>query len=319
MGLLNNLMPGESGGMPDQPSQPQSGFEGLLNGGNSLFNLGMGILANNTGHYGAFAPALGMGAQQGMQANQQYQQLTQQQQLNKMKMDEYKRNVAKQTAQDAFLKNWGNPNSTKDVTSPASYQNAPQGSDAPNFNMQQVAGTTTSTPVFDQSKALQQAVQSGALDFKDYLAMTAKDDKYTYQNTGSDLTQIDSHGQPTGLKLPMGYTPDATLPYKNMTANEQARYQRPDANAVLSSNTSMSNTASNNRTSIQNNNSTQAGENSRSANKDNNPWLQGAPAPSNNAPKKATLQDIADTAKKTGYSTARVTADLKSQGYQIGK
>jgi len=32
-----------------------------------MFNMGMGILANNTGHYGAFGPAVGTGVQQGMQ------------------------------------------------------------------------------------------------------------------------------------------------------------------------------------------------------------------------------------------------------------
>ena len=83
MGLLDYLMPGESGGTPDNTKLGG----GLLN--NPLLQIGMGILANNQGHYGAFGPALGMGMQQGMQNIRQAQQDAQNAQLYKMKIDEY--------------------------------------------------------------------------------------------------------------------------------------------------------------------------------------------------------------------------------------
>ena len=57
------------------PSQGQGGgMEGLL-GGNPLLNIGLGILANNSGNYGNAGMAIGRGALQGMQQSQQYRQL----------------------------------------------------------------------------------------------------------------------------------------------------------------------------------------------------------------------------------------------------
>lgn len=78
MGLLDSFMAGETGGMPDGgygATPINNGMNGLLSGSNPLFNIGLGILANNQGHYGAFGPAFGMGAQQGIQNTQNAQSL----------------------------------------------------------------------------------------------------------------------------------------------------------------------------------------------------------------------------------------------------
>lgn len=58
------------------------GVEGLL--GNPLFNLGVGLLANNQGHYGAFGPALAGGLQQAQYAQQVTEQQKQQKLRNEM-------------------------------------------------------------------------------------------------------------------------------------------------------------------------------------------------------------------------------------------
>jgi hypothetical protein len=50
--------------------------------GNPLLNMGLGILANNSGNYGQFAPAFGKGTQQGLQNAQAFQQ---NQQLNDLR------------------------------------------------------------------------------------------------------------------------------------------------------------------------------------------------------------------------------------------
>lgn len=324
MGLLDRLFQGESGGVPDNTNLGG----GLLN--NPLLQIGMGILANNTGHYGAFAPALGKGVQSGLENVRQAQQDALNKQLFDIKLKQLKQQQTQEAAKQEFLTSWGQPNSTTETTSPTTYQNMPQGADQPNFNMQSVAGQTTSTPSFDQGIALQSAVRSGALDFKDYLSMTAKDGKNSWQDVGNQMVQLDANGQPTGKTMPKGYTPDAQLPYNAMTMDSRAKYTTPTADAVYNRSnvsadtrannaTSMSNNSANNATSIRNNNATQAGENGRANTKDNNPWLQGAPQPTATTQKVISLKDIQDTALGSKKSTAQVTADFKSKGYRIGK
>lgn len=64
------------------PQQPQGLFEQLA--AHPLFNMGLGVLGANTGHYGAFAPALGRGAMLGMESFRRSQEMQQQQQQNAM-------------------------------------------------------------------------------------------------------------------------------------------------------------------------------------------------------------------------------------------
>lgn len=103
MAWYDGFMPGETGGIPDSSYAPQGNFQGLLSGNNPLFNIGLGILANNQGHYGAFGPAFGLGAQQGIQQTQQAQQLAQKKSLYDIQMQqEQQKNAEYQRKLDAL-------------------------------------------------------------------------------------------------------------------------------------------------------------------------------------------------------------------------
>jgi hypothetical protein len=81
------LMPGESYGIPQQGWQDRIG--GLLSGDNALFNVGLGILANNnTKNTGQ---VLSRGIQQGMQQTQQNKRFGAEQKLQDQQMKEYAR------------------------------------------------------------------------------------------------------------------------------------------------------------------------------------------------------------------------------------
>lgn len=92
---VDPTMPNGGYGMP-----PQQGMQGVLSGNNPLFNIGMGILANNTGNYGAFAPAIGRGLSQGIQQTQQARQLEQQQKLEEMRLKQYEAALKRQQRED---------------------------------------------------------------------------------------------------------------------------------------------------------------------------------------------------------------------------
>jgi hypothetical protein len=79
-----SLLP-QQNGLPEM--YPSGGMGGLLSGGNPLLNIGLGILANNYGNYGALGPALGRGALQGMQQTQQWQQWQNQNKLTKLQVE----------------------------------------------------------------------------------------------------------------------------------------------------------------------------------------------------------------------------------------
>jgi hypothetical protein len=179
MGIFDSFMPNETAGIPNGILQPQSGWQSAMQGNNPMFNIGMGILANNTGHYGAFAPALGGGVQQGIKNTQTAQTQALTSAMYKMKLEEAKKELEKQKKAQDWLSKYGEPNANKETVTqePDSWQNAMQGTTAPNFNMERVAGqqTTTQTPYFDQNKSLLEGVKNGAIDFKDYLTLTTKD------------------------------------------------------------------------------------------------------------------------------------------------
>src|SRR3990167_7649142 len=75
---------------------------GLLDniGENQLLNIGLGILANNTGNYGAFGPAVGKGGLQGIQAMQQAQLLALQKKLSELKMQKQAMEMKKETREE---------------------------------------------------------------------------------------------------------------------------------------------------------------------------------------------------------------------------
>lgn len=99
MGLLDSFMPGESGGIPGG---------GLLNGGNfsdrlnnPMAQLGLGILANNTGNYGSFGAALGKGGLQAIASMRQQKQLEAEKQLRDIQMKQAARVAKKDDALEA--------------------------------------------------------------------------------------------------------------------------------------------------------------------------------------------------------------------------
>jgi len=92
MGIFDSLMPGEESGMPT--SQRLGGWQGALSGNNPMMNVGLGILANNSGNYGSAFAALGKGAQQGIQSSQLAQQQAQQAALYKLQMAKAMRDEA---------------------------------------------------------------------------------------------------------------------------------------------------------------------------------------------------------------------------------
>lgn len=186
MGLLDNFMPGESYGIPNT----DTGMQGILGGSNPLFNIGMSILANNQGHYGAFGPAVGSGAMQGIQNTQQARQMAQRKQLIDMQIAEQQRKQAADKAYSEALSNSIKPASQvpnmsfmdannqvmqgqglldtnpTDVTNPQSLPQKPQSDyqwvpTAPTFDRQAMLNSVLSNPNIsgEQKFATFQALQ----------------------------------------------------------------------------------------------------------------------------------------------------------------
>ena len=82
MGILDGFMPGENQGVQG----------GLLS--NLPLQIGLSILANNTGHYGAALPAIGQGALKGFQNVQRQKELEQQRLMQSLQMQEAQRKMA---------------------------------------------------------------------------------------------------------------------------------------------------------------------------------------------------------------------------------
>ena len=219
------------------------------------------------------------------------------------KIDEFNKAKAKETAKDSYIQHWGVPNSTTQTdATPEQTNNVPvaQPVDHPSYSLQpQVtpAQPATSTPVFDQNKALMGAVRSGAIDFKDYLTLMSKD-KPSADAVYNGNIKMWEHQNPNATAL---------LPYNNVPLSDQLKYTTPSADTVYGS----THQSANNKATI-------AGEAAREAEKNKNPFLSDQ-VPTPTVQLTASLADIADTAKATGKTTAQVTADLKSKGYKIGK
>ena len=309
-------MPGE------KSTDPTTMGGGLLN--NPLLQIGMGILANNTGHYGAFGPAVGQGMQQGMQNIRQSQQDAQNAQLYKMKIDEYKKQQKQQDDLANYMKlnPYGDPNSTSDPTTTTTNLQAPivagqpQGNLTPQFNTVPQTTTTAGTPKFDAAKW-----QSGLMPLlppEDALKLIMEKHKNTYVDTGNGLMQLDENGSPTGLVMPKGVSPDSQL----SAGVSMTNHATPSGDTLYNNTHVSANTVANNKTSMRNTDVTQTGETSRAADKKTNDptntdSLFKKPQ-TTNAPKVASLKDVQDTAKASGKTTAQVTKDLKAQGYTIG-
>lgn len=127
-------------------------------------NLGLGTVLANTL----------MAGQQGAQGV--YDQATQDY-VTQQKFDEMRRAKELQAKRDQFIANIGQPNATRQVVSQGMIEEPvpPQeGAVAPTFQTQLPAPTVTQEQYYDPQVMLQQALQSGAIDLKDYLTLTTK-------------------------------------------------------------------------------------------------------------------------------------------------
>jgi hypothetical protein len=160
MGLLN-FMPGE------WDMQGQGGLLG--NKVNPMLQLGLGILANNSGNGGSLGGALGRG---GLTAIQNIQEQQRDQMRNKMyefemkrAEDEIKRQQAREQALPRLLQGESAYMSSQQVPV-TSFQNVPmapqEGAVAPNFGLQRQETTTMQEqPVFDESAYLKDISAAG--------------------------------------------------------------------------------------------------------------------------------------------------------------
>jgi hypothetical protein len=149
-------------------SDPQAGgFEGLL--GNPLFNMGLGILANNTGHYGRAGPAIGGGVLSGMQSMQQNNLMRQREAMQNLQMQQVKQEIdAKKRGEESMqrlLQGDGAYTSMKDmpVTTTQNVPVAPlPNAVAPNYGLQKQEVTTNQQqPFFDQKRYTQDLISAG--------------------------------------------------------------------------------------------------------------------------------------------------------------
>lgn len=172
-------------------------------GQNALLQAGLGMLANS-GYSRtpvSLGQILGAGGQAGLQAYQGALQQGTQDLVMRQKLEEMKRQKEIQDKQDLFRKSIGMPNAERQVAvaPETAYEPVPtqEGAVAPNFNVQPSQPTYRTEKYFNPDVMMQQALQSGALDFKDYLSLVAK------QKAESPYAKID----------PKDYTKDSFAAY----------------------------------------------------------------------------------------------------------
>lgn len=180
-----------------------SNFDPNALGGNQLLQMGLGILANNQGHGGAFAPAFGGGVQQGLQQSNVYRQQQMHNNLYKMQIDKYKADLAKEKRLTDWQASFGKPNA--DLVTQGGMVNAPQGTDAPNFGMVKQADTVTPNGRFDENQYLLDGVGAGAYSPMDLIKLQRGEHEYDFK----DGVMFDKK-QGTGVKLGDGKELDTT-------------------------------------------------------------------------------------------------------------
>jgi hypothetical protein len=225
-----SLLP-QQNGLPEM--YPTGGMGGLLSGGSPLLNIGLGILANNTGNYGNFGAAIGRGAQQGMQQTQ----LQAQQALAALQLQNAQDELDKRKKRDAALPRLlqGQEAYTTNQKVPmTSFENVPiapqEGAQAPNFGLQRNQVTTMQDqPVFNKNTYMQDMVDAGYGEEMLKLQMAPK--KVGYRDVGDKLLPYDeATGVPrTDLQpIPKSMTPDAqaNLMMRNYEFNNLSAAQR---------------------------------------------------------------------------------------------
>lgn len=115
----------------------------------------------------------------------------------KAKIDEMRRAKEMQAKRDAFLANIGQPNATRQVAVQETVQEPvpPQeGAVAPNFQTQMPAPQVTQEQYYDPNVMMQQALQTGAIDLKDYLTITQKQKQGTKILSSKDIENMKAQG-----------------------------------------------------------------------------------------------------------------------------
>lgn len=115
---------------PQAPSNNDD-FSGMM--GNPLLQIGLGILANNSGNYGLLGPALSKGVSQGLQNVQQAKYLQNRQQLQDMQMDDYQRQKTGEQALSKAIAGATTPASTQPNMSFMDANNAVMAGEAPDY------------------------------------------------------------------------------------------------------------------------------------------------------------------------------------------
>jgi len=162
-----------------------------------VFNALVGYLATPKNQGLGLGTILGntlMAGQQGAQGV--FDQATQDF-LMQQKLDEIKRAKEQQARKDSFIASIGQPNATRQVVTPSGISEpvtAEEGAVAPSFQTQAVAPTVTEEQYYDPNVMLQQALQSGAIDLKDYMTLAAKKKQGTQLLSNKDLENLKAQG-----------------------------------------------------------------------------------------------------------------------------
>lgn len=198
--LLDNVL--SFGATPPQYLEGLVGQQGLedLRGKamtTGLFNALVGYLATPKNRNLGLGTILGntlIAGQQGAQGV--YDQATQDY-MTQQKLDEMRRAKEMQARRDAFVANIGQPNATRDVVTQSMVQEpvAPQeGAVAPTFQTKLPEPTVTQEQYFDPNVMMQQALQSGAIDLKDFLTLSQKQKLGTKLLSTKDIEALNAQG-----------------------------------------------------------------------------------------------------------------------------
>lgn len=198
--LLDNVL--SFGATPPQYLEGLVGQQGVEDlrrkaGTTGVFNALVGYLATPKNQGLGLGTILGntlMAGQQGAQGV--FDQATQDY-LMQQKIDEMKRAKELQARKDAFVASIGQPNAVRDVVTQGTVQEpvpAEAGAVAPSFQTQLPEPTVTKEQYYDPNVMLQQALQAGAIDLKDYMTLAAKKKSGTQLLSNKDLETLKAQG-----------------------------------------------------------------------------------------------------------------------------
>jgi hypothetical protein len=276
-----------------------------------LINTALGYLAAPKNQNLGLGRIIGQSLQAGMTGAQGVYGSALEDWQMKQKIAEMQRQQKQQAAQDLFRSRIGQPNATRDIVSQETAQvPVAQGTEAPNYQTQMPAPVVTQQQYFDPKVMMNEALQSGALPFDKYLEIQAKQTadspigKLEPQNFTSEswANFIQSGYDTTKLRA----VPKASADIASVQEFERAKNDPEFMKFLKNKWTAQAQAQAPFKTAAQ---ELQEAESA---------YKYGTqPAPATIIPQTFTLQDVADTAKSSGKSTAQVTADFKKRGYKI--